>query len=539
MVDRFRIPPGYWRRFAAGAAFGIYMSHLLYYLNPQIEITSTKLTLINLGYGLYCGLLFGTILWSLRLVRRRFLPPEEFRPHGFGIMTFVTWFTAFVFWGHYLTLRIYLPVPAVRNLKRATITIGVVAFLLFVLWLFERTARKRISQIIFIVGCVLLLGAGFLLHQRRQAFLFPEREKVVLSIDETPPTETIVVIALHSVAHDWLIELEAEQTLPFFHDRQEDFFTRIEPFPTTSSRSIWASLTTGKLPYRHGVAAHYSWMTPLNPPGKPYLLLPKGVAFGVWGLLPPVTREVAPLPSGNALPVWSIFERVGRGSQVLSWPGMPPGESRSGSDQNATASPRYRLLEHHAEPVRRAVMADTALIDQALGIVRDDAPALLMLSLQGIATIESEFGLEGNALPAPSSFEGQAVRTWLEEIGSALEGLEEVTTAGLLVVVSPTAVRPHYAPDDIHSYIQSRLRPHAGDADGFILIKGAGTVHRRGTAAASVTDLVPTLLFASGLPVARDMDGRVLSEGFGPDFVRRTQLLLVPSYDVRRLEVRH
>lgn len=538
MVDRFHIPAGYWRRFAAGAAFGIYTSHLLYYLNPQIEITSTKLTLVNLGYGLYCGLLFGSILWGLRLVRRRFFPPEEFRPHGFGIMTFVTWFTAFVFWGHYLTLRIYLPVPAVRNLKRATITIGVVAFLLLVLWLFERTASKRTSRLLFIVGCVLLLGAGFVLHQRREAFLFPEREKVTVSIDQAPPADTIVVVALHSVAHDWLIELEPERKLPFFHDRQRDFFTRIEPFPTTSSRSIWASLTTGKLPYRHGVAAHYSWMTPLNPPGKPYLLLPQGMAFGMWGLLPPVGRAVAPLPSGNALPVWSVFERVGRRSDVLAWPGVPDGEARRATDEDPTISPRYRFLEEHAEPVRAAVATDLALIDQAIETVRDDAPALLMLSLEGVAVFEDHFDLDGNALPAPVSAEGQAVRAWLEEVGSALERLDTVMTDGLLIVVSPTAVRPHYAPDDIHSYLQSRLRPHAGDADGFILIRGAGTVPRRGTTAAAVTDLVPTLLFASGLPVARDMDGRVLSEGFDSEFVRRTQLLLVPSYDVRRLEVR-
>ena len=36
------------------------------------------------------------------------------------------------------------------------------------------------------------------------------------------------------------------------------------------------------------------------------------------------------------------------------------------------------------------------------------------------------------------------------------------------------------------------------------------------TMAVAVTDLVPLLLFSGGLPVARDMDGRVLTEAFDP-----------------------
>ncbi len=538
MSDRFRIPPGYWRRFAAGAAFGIFMSHLLYYLNPQIEITSNKLTWINLGYGFYCGVLFGTILWGLRLVRRRLFPPEEFRPHGFGIMTFVTWFTAFVYWGHYLTLRIYLPVPAVRNLKRATITIGIAAFILFVLWLFERTAKKRVSQIIFVVGCLLLLTAGFLLHQRRKAFIFTERESVTVSVDESPPAPTIIVVALGAISHDWLIQLEPEQHLPFFHERENEFFARVEPFPTTSRRSIWASLTTGKLPYRHGVAGHYSWMTPLNPPGEPYLLLPNGVSFERWGLVPPVSRQIAPLPSGEALPAWAIFENVGKNVAVLSWPGL---SERKTSEEDAAAtvlSPRYEALGEHIQIVRNAVAHDRALLDQAGRLAAKESPALIMVSLNGLAELQEPLGLSGNELPSPISIKGLAVRAWLEEIGSGLEELRDAVSDDLLVVVSPSSITPHYTPDDIQSYFESRLSPHTGEADGFILIKGPGTVSGAGETTAAVTDLVPTILYAGGLPVARDMDGRVLSEAFDAGFMRETQFVLVPSYDVRHLDIR-
>lgn len=536
MDSRFRIPPGYWRRFAAGAAFGIFMSHLLYYLNPQIEISSTKLTLINLGYGFYCGVLFGTILWGMRLLRRRLMPPLEFKPHGFGIMTFATFVAAFVYWGHYLTLRIYLPVQAVRVLKRGTITIGVAAFLMFLLWLAERNAEKRVSQIIFGIGCTLLLYAGFQLHQNRESFLFAERARLTVSVASEQTLRPIVVVAIDSVAHDWLIELEPERRLPFFHDRDDAFFSRVEPFPTTSRRSIWASLTTGKLPYRHGITDQYSRTTPLNR-DAPYLLLPNGVGFEIWGLVPPVRRQVAPLPSGHARAVWEIFDRVGREARVISWPGVE--ESVEAVSGNVSLDPaRSEALGVYAPVVEQALSRDVARIDRAIEILEADPPDLMMLSLGGMEEIQGTARLDSNTIPAPVAAEGEAIRTWLEETGVALERLSEAVDGGVLFVISPSALHPHFAPDDLQAYVRSRLRPDAGDADGFVMVRG-GPVHAgRSTGAASVTDLVPTLLFAAGLPVARDMDGRVLSEAFEGSFVSRTRLRLLPSWDVRELEVR-
>jgi len=42
---------------------------------------------------------------------------------------------------------------------------------------------------------------------------------------------------------------------------------------------------------------------------------------------------------------------------------------------------------------------------------------------------------------------------------------------------------------------------------------------------------VPTLLYALGLPSARDFDGRVLTEAFTPAFLARRPLTFVPSYE--------
>ena len=53
-----------------------------------------------------------------------------------------------------------------------------------------------------------------------------------------------------------------------------------------------------------------------------------------------------------------------------------------------------------------------------------------------------------------------------------------------------------------------------GADDGFVLVAGPGAAHKENPPSAFVVDVVPTVLFAAGLPVGRDMDGRVLAELF-------------------------
>ena len=75
--------------------------------------------------------------------------------------------------------------------------------------------------------------------------------------------------------------------------------------------------------------------------------------------------------------------------------------------------------------------------------------------------------------------------------------------------------------------------------DGSImLIDGGGTTHRENPASADIPDIVPTVLFAAGLPVARDMDGRVLTDAFDDEFLRRTPLSVIQTYEAKQIVVR-
>src|SRR5215212_5512673 len=95
-VSRGSVSWAYLKRVLAGAIFGLYMAHLLYFLNPQVEITPLRLVTVTIVYGAICGLLFGSALYALRVLRvRLFGRPEGFRTHGFGFVVFAAFSSSF------------------------------------------------------------------------------------------------------------------------------------------------------------------------------------------------------------------------------------------------------------------------------------------------------------------------------------------------------------------------------------------------------------------------------------------------------------
>src|SRR5581483_10953398 len=75
---------------------------------------------------------------------------------------------------------------------------------------------------------------------------------------------------------------------------------------------------------------------------------------------------------------------------------------------------------------------------------------------------------------------------------------------------------------------------HDRGPDGFLIAVGDGIRPGATLEGASVVDVAPTILYLMGLPVARDMDGRVLTEILDEDFAHGHPLTFIPSYD--RLE---
>ena len=106
-------------------------------------------------------------------------------------------------------------------------------------------------------------------------------------------------------------------------------------------------------------------------------------------------------------------------------------------------------------------------------------------------------------------------------------------------MVIPSGPVPPRVPSNAWSVLSDLVEPVDPSADdGFVLIEGEGVVHASKPRAATAVDIVPTLLYAAGLPVAHDMDGSVLSDAFSDEMLRRNPLSVVQTYEAKQLIVR-
>ena len=100
-------------------------------------------------------------------------------------------------------------------------------------------------------------------------------------------------------------------------------------------------------------------------------------------------------------------------------------------------------------------------------------------------------------------------------------------------IVFSLADRPYLPSEQLAT--STVIAPLPGEAGGgrhqptgIFLAAGAGIQHSGSFASANIVDLAPTILFALGVPVPADMDGRVLTEMFDPTFVARHPIQIGP-----------
>jgi hypothetical protein len=501
------------------------MAHLLYFLNPQIDIGPLRLLGVSSIYALIAGILFGTAMWLIHRARRRLLRGSggdtKPQPRALGFVSAAAMAAAVVYWGHVLLLRVYLPRGAVRILSKASTIVAGAAVALLLFWLIRRLMPGTPRRFLSLAAWVLVIASIVLLHIRHEQYR-SDAHPVTPVVFTEKSTRPVIVVSVPGLPFDWILQLIGEDQVPFLsRARDESFLARVEPFPTTSPKSLWASLATGKLPHAHGVTGRFSYRTLLNAnEEEAFRLVPYWVGFKAWGLIPPVRRISAQLPSGDVLPLWSDFERHRVPAAVINWPEAERGSaSYVAPEADIKREARRRNLSHDAAAV---AMAGGALKNRSLTVV----------SLNDLADLQSRWRLRGNRLPARTTPEGEAVRAWAEKLDELLKAIEDAVPEATLIVVSSSGVNAPVLPATPLLLIQGWInQEEPGSADGFLLVRGPNALHREHPSVLAVTDIVPTTLFTAGLPVGRDMDGRVVAEAFSESFVQQNPIAMVPSYE--------
>jgi hypothetical protein len=104
---------------------------------------------------------------------------------------------------------------------------------------------------------------------------------------------------------------------------------------------------------------------------------------------------------------------------------------------------------------------------------------------------------------------------------------------GYLMIISPYGTEPLGMLDRLARWAAGLRRPAGGhDASpaGVLMLVGSGIAQGRQIDDLKGADLLPLALYALGLPVGRDMDGRLPRRLFKRDFLEAFPITFIPTY---------
>ena len=348
---------------------------------------------------------------------------------------------------------------------------------------------------------------------------------------------------------------------------------------------LWTTLVTGRYPRDHGVLSATSYT--LSGSRSEWHLLPKGAAIGLLERAGLVTSRPVLSTARRRRALWNVLDAFGAPTGLVRvWGTQPPEAIQgfvvspyfhlvSGDPARASAAlhPRDLLKELAARMVRgadvdpaqlagliegprgAAPLADPrlrALAESALGpdvsyaraaVVLNSTyrPTLLVVNFHGYDAAGHSFYREahpeafGDVRPEDARRYGHVLERYAALLGGFVSDWQkELGPADLLVVVSTHGLEPTPLWRrllGVLSGTQVAAASHAAAPPGLLIVVGEGIRPGATLAGASVTDLAPTLLYLLGLPVPRDMDGRVLTEMLEPGFARDHPVTFIPSYE--------
>ncbi len=493
---------------------------------------------------------------------------------------------AALFWLNLLSYRWSIPAEVRRAVAASAVALTASTLVLLAVQidavLFPLRGRAAAAALV-----VLAAAAGMVVPLALRPARAPAQAPVPLATESIEPSRRIVLIGIDGIGPEQLRDGISRGVLPAFAQAlRRGAHGPLATLRPTEGPPIWTTILTGRFPRDHGIKSFTTYR--LAGSDGVFELLPKGAFVGGLERTGLVTRSAVTAASRKRRALWDILNAFGIPTgTVRVWGTHPPQ-----GVQGFALSPYFHLLRHdparagealhptdllrevtargvEAEDVERTMLsrfvdvqaplpADAAvwrreLVERALvpdityeraGAVLRQAydPAFFVTCYQGLDVVGHAF----TRFAHPERFgdvTSEEVRRYgavvdrytayvSERVGEAAAALRP---GEILLVVSGYGMEPvRLWRRALSGLLGERPVPsgtHAGAPDGFLLAVGDGIRPGAELRSASVLDVAPTILYLMGLPVARDMEGRVLGEIVEEDFARAHPVSFIPSYE--------
>lgn len=539
-----RRPPlaGWLLPLAPASLAALHVAGLLFFLNPELPFAPAPL----MRAAVYYTLLLAPPSILLHRLSARWRRVAVARVVPWSLMV-VAALAALGDGVHASTYAFLLPERINVQLIKSGMWLAAAAVLIFYTALLHTLHRRRYGPRSRLFVALVALGSVYAMFERRTSYRAATPQTPPITVASAVPQPRLVVVELPTATLDALLPLSRQGKLPFFaamldHGASARLATPTPPRPA----AMLASWATGKLPYRHRIVAAHRWRAPLFGRDARVALLPIAPRFASWGL---AGGEAMPLSSADlgALPVWQILRLGDQPSEVVGFPGWLGGDPSTPAVTGAASAAAQEIATAGYPALARRLDSDLARLAEVRSRAATAAAgSSVFFSVEGFAAAaNATFGgfdaasFEGRR-SAATQLATRVYERYLAAIDGELERLWlDLAPPRLLIVSSAYGIG---APRGLawlgRSVLSGDRELHGtleGAPDGLLLVRGDGVRAGVQIPDGHTVDLAPTVLYASGFPLARDLDGRVLAEAFEPAVLQRRSLSFVPSFEGLRV----
>jgi predicted AlkP superfamily phosphohydrolase/phosphomutase len=505
------------------------------------------------------------------------------------------WFTSLVFvvqvaaaaiyWHNLLSYRHSIPLEHVRGLAGACVGLTASALVLLAVGvdalLFPRRPRGASAALVVLAYASALVVPLAL----RPGASTPQRLVPAATAADRPPRR-LILMGMDGLGPELLGMGMAGGSAPAFARLMKRGASGpLATLRPTEGPPLWTTIVTGRLPRDHGIKSFATYR--LKGSDGVFELLPKGARVGWLEAAGLAATSPVTSASRKRRALWEILNAFGVATGVVRlWATYPPERV-----QGFVVSEYFHLLRD--DPVRAAgtlyprdLLAEAAsravepgdlpptlvaqFVDQHVEIPGDRVPwreELLERALAPDLSYERAgevlraaydppffatyfYGLDvvghaflrfaqpdrfGDVSPLEVRRYGKVVERYAAYLGQvAASAAERLRPGEVLLIVSAYGMEPVPFWRRLLKGLggsPERSGTHAAAPDGVLLAVGDGIRPGAKLAGASVLDVAPTILYLMGLPVARDMEGRVMTEILDEDFARSHPVSVIPSYE--------
>jgi len=565
----------------AGALAAAYVLVLILQLNPSLSLSTRTLAPLALGIGVFYAVNLTVFIYGL-LVMRQLFGGDLFSPAWTSVRV-ITWLNAVsaaagaaVMWANVRTFALVTEEATSQALSRAAVVLASASVLLFATAVIQRYVGSRRGWAVWLV----LVTAGSVavpLTFRGEATGTSLEARPVSDLVEAPSyegTARVTVLALDAGSLEVITNATTEGRLPNFgRILDTGAATHLATLHPTSAEAVWAAIATGKLPQKNGVrsAAVYRLA---GHPDQAIQLLPDFcfatslIRFGI------VTEEPRTSASITSRTLWTILGAAGISVGVVNVPltyPAPPVRGFVVSDAYARLAETPMDLANPTTVYPPVLQPEAALtlqgVDEEGGPASDVIPERHRAAARADRTYDRLYRALNASHPAqvavvryqsldpighyylrfamPTRF-GDVSDDDRRRYGGVLEAhyamvdeaigraIDDLGPDDLLLVMSGFGMEPL----SIGKRVLERVigdpdisGTHEAAPDGFLMAYGSMVARTRQLRRASVVDVVPTILYFLGLPVARDMDGYARADLFRQSFTEERPITFIPTYD--------